>query len=197
MGAMNLPYYVALLSAAALHGASHHQPQEFQVFTDRSVRPLNAGRARIRFFASKYIADAAVVEMKTPTGPIRVASPETVVVDLVRFAKAAGGLDHVATVIAELAPLLDSKRLLAAVRRVGDVPNAQRLGYLLDRVRQRQLADAVHAWVTPQVPCQLVRPSCPEEVLENVLGAGWREGVFVVNARRHKSSGTIAPRFRV
>jgi hypothetical protein len=50
MEAMQLPYYVGLLSAAALHGAAHQQPQEFQVVTDRSVRPLVAGRARIRFF---------------------------------------------------------------------------------------------------------------------------------------------------
>ena len=28
------PYYVGVLSAAALHGAGHQQPQEFQVMTD-------------------------------------------------------------------------------------------------------------------------------------------------------------------
>ena len=31
MLSMKLPYYVGLLSAAGLHGASHQQPQEFQV----------------------------------------------------------------------------------------------------------------------------------------------------------------------
>src|SRR5947209_7122201 len=30
MRSMRLPYYVGLLSAASLYGASHHQPQEFQ-----------------------------------------------------------------------------------------------------------------------------------------------------------------------
>ena len=29
------PYYVGLLSAAAIHGAAHQQPQEFQVMTNR------------------------------------------------------------------------------------------------------------------------------------------------------------------
>lgn len=33
------PYYVGLLSAAALHGAAHHQPQEFQVVTNKQFRP--------------------------------------------------------------------------------------------------------------------------------------------------------------
>lgn len=159
MGTMGLPYYVGLLSAAALHGSSHHQPQDFQVLTDRSVRPLAAGRTRIRFFTSQYVSRAATSDVKTATGPMRVSTPETTVVDLVRFARAAGRLDNVATVIAELAPALDPKRLLAAIRIVRDVPNAQRLGYILDHVRQRRLADPIHEWVQRQSPRELpLRP---------------------------------------
>jgi predicted transcriptional regulator of viral defense system len=152
MAAMKLPYYVALLSAAAIHGSAHQQPQEFHVLTDRSVRPVTVGRATIRFFASKYVTRAAVQEMKTPTGNVRVSTPETTAVDLVRFAKAAGHLNHVATVIAELSPSLDPRRLVAAVRMVGDVPNAQRLGYIFDQLRKRQLSDPIHKWVEQQEP---------------------------------------------
>lgn len=147
MKTMGLPYYVGLLSAAAQHGASHHQPLEFQVMTDRSVRPLRVGRTRIRFFASKYVSRAATMDMKTPTGSMRVSTPETTVVDLVRFAKAAGHLDHVATIIRDLSPLLDPKRLVAAIRMVDDIPNTQRLGYLFDHARQRRLAEPIHAWL--------------------------------------------------
>jgi len=152
MAAMGLPYYVGLLSAAALHGASHQQPQQFQIVTDRSVRPMIAGRNRLRFFASKYITGAAITEMKTPTGSMRVSTRETTVVDLVRFARSAGGLDNVATVIAELSADVDPRLLLAAVRLVDDVPNTQRLGYLLDAVKQRRLSDSVHAWLERQKP---------------------------------------------
>jgi predicted transcriptional regulator of viral defense system len=159
MTAMRLPYYVGLLSAAALHGASHHQPQEFQVMTDRSVRPLAAGRARIRFFASKYVAAGAAMDVKTPTGAMRISTPETTVVDLVRFARSAGRLDNVATVIAELSPLLDARCLLAAVRVVDDLPNAQRLGYILDHIRQRRLSDPIHRWIEPRNPREIgLRP---------------------------------------
>jgi hypothetical protein len=38
------------------------------------------------------------------------------------------------------------------VRLVGDAPNAKRLGYLLDKVRAKQLAEAIHAWVERQSP---------------------------------------------
>ena len=150
MAAMQLPYYVALLTAAAQHGASHQQPQEFQVVTDRSVRALTVGRTRIRFFASKFVGKAAAANIKTPTGAMRVATRETTAVDLVRFARAAGHLDNVATILGELSSSLDPKKLLAAVRLVADVPNAKRLGYLLDQVRARRLAESIHTWVERQ-----------------------------------------------
>lgn len=152
MAAMGRSYYVGLLSAAALHGSSHQQPQEFQVFADRQIRPLKAGRTRIRFFASKYAAGAVAMDMKTPTGSMRVSTPETTVVDLIRFARSAGGLNNVATVVAELSPSLDPKRLLAAMRLVDDVPSAQRLGYVLDQIRQRRLSDPIHTWLERQSP---------------------------------------------
>lgn len=150
MAAMGLPYYVGLLSAAALHGASHHQPQEFQVMTDRSVRPIVVAGHRLRFFASKYISKAVTQGLKTPAGYVRVSTVERTAVDLVRFAKAAGYLDNVATVLAELAPRLDPRRLLAAVKATEDVPNAQRLGYILDQLGYSRLTAPLHQWVERQ-----------------------------------------------
>lgn len=162
MASMKLPYYVGLLSAAALHGASQQQPQVFQVLVDRTVRSIPVGRTKIQFFASKYVTLASAKEMKTPTGLMRVSTPETTVVDMVRFAKVSGHIDHVATLIKELAPLLDPKRLITAARTVDDIPNAQRLGYILDRFRQRSLSDALHAWVGPRIQrAQLLRPGRP------------------------------------
>jgi hypothetical protein len=149
---MERPYYVGLLSSAALHGASHQQPQEFQVFSDRPIRPVQVGRARIRFFVNKRIAETKVQNVKTPTGAMRVSTPESTAVDLVRFAKAAGHLDNVAAVLADLAPLLDPKRLLKVARASGDLPNAQRLGYLLELVRGRPQAKALHEWIGRQCP---------------------------------------------
>lgn len=150
MAAMELPYYVGLLSAAAQHGASHQQPQEFQVISERPVRPLLAGRTRIRFFASKFTDQSATQRSKTPTGDMRLATPETTAVDLVRFSRACGYLDNVATVLSDLAPALDSKKLLTAVKVVHDVPNTKRLGYLLEKVSSKPLTEPIHRWLKPQ-----------------------------------------------
>jgi hypothetical protein len=100
---------------------------------------------------------------------MRVSTPETTAVDLVRFVKAAGHLDHVASVIGELAPMLDPKRLVAALRVVNDIPNAQRLGYILDLLRRRNLAEAVHQWVERRIErFQPLRPDQPaREAREN------------------------------
>jgi predicted transcriptional regulator of viral defense system len=152
MAAMGRPYYAGLLTAAGLHGASHHQPQEFQVVTDRPIRSINVGRSRIKFFASRYISGAATTDLKTPTGFMRVSTPETTAADLVRFGKSAGQLDNVATVISELAPKLDPKKLAAAAKVSGDLPNAQRLGYILGRVHTRNLVEPLRRWVERQSP---------------------------------------------
>lgn len=152
MVAMKLPYYVGLLSAAAFHGASHQQPQQFQVVTERSVRPIAAGRSSIRFFVSKHIASSPTQSMKTPTGSMRISTPEATILDLVRFVKAAGHLDNVATVVSELLPSIDPGRLLKVVKARNDMPSAQRLGYVLDRLRARKLAEPICEWIGRRKP---------------------------------------------
>jgi predicted transcriptional regulator of viral defense system len=152
MTAMEVPYYVGLLSAAAQLGASHHAPQEFQVMTGRYVRTIVVGRVKLRFFTSRFVSDAATSRVKTSTGTMRTSTTETTAVDLVRFCKAAGQLDNVATVIAELSTSLDPKKLLRAVKLVDDLPNAQRLGYILDFVRAGKLVGPLRDWVDLQSP---------------------------------------------
>ncbi len=162
MAVMARPYYVGLLTAAAQHGASHHAHQEFQVVTDRYIRPIVVGRAKVRFFTSKFVTQAAATSVKTPTGTMRVSTPETTVVDLLRFSKAAGQLDNVATVIAELSSSLDPKKLLTAVKLVGHIPNAQRLGYVLEHVDARRAAAPLREWVRSKAPnCVPLRAGHP------------------------------------
>ena len=46
-------YYVGLLKAAELHGATHHAVMEFQVVTDRQLPKIRAGRSWITFHFRK------------------------------------------------------------------------------------------------------------------------------------------------
>ena len=126
-----LRYYAALLSAAQYHGAAHHRPQEFQVAVAGNRQPISCGFVRASFIARRRIIAVPLQRFNTPRGTILVSSPEATAVDLVGYERRAGGLDHVATVLSELAEHLEPERLLAAAQ-TAPVPWAQRLGYLLE-----------------------------------------------------------------
>lgn len=141
------PYYVGLLSAAALHGAAHQQPQEFQIVTNKQLRSTAAGRARIRFFQKIHLERTPTMEVKTETGAMRVATPEATALDLLRYLEAAGHLGNVATVLVELGEKLDAERLALVARIENELPTAQRLGYLLELVGARESASSLAAWI--------------------------------------------------
>lgn len=170
------PYYVGLLSAAALHGAAHQQPQEFQVVTDAPLRPARAGLVRIRFFTKATAGSTPVVDMKTQTGSMRVSTPEATALDLVRYVKRAGYLDNVATVLSELSEKLDARRLLAVARKDVEIAHVQRLGHLLDTVGAASAARPMAAWISEQRPRRvLLRPGSPRRIHEE--DPRWRVSV--------------------
>jgi len=152
MAYLGRPYYVGLLSAAALHGAAHQSPQEFQVITDRPLRPIEAGRARIRFVKKSRVARTPTVGIKTPTGEIRVSSSEATALDLVRYPEHAGYLSNIATVLSELAERLDPEALVRAAEADAEPAYAQRLGYLLDRIGRTQVAAPLAEWISTKAP---------------------------------------------
>lgn len=145
-------YYVGLLSAAALHGAAHQQPQRFQVMVGRQLRPARAGRNQIHFVMKKGIEKTPITALKTETGSMCVSSPEATAIDLVRYPDQAGGLSNVASVLSELAESMDAKRLRSAARRESDLAAAQRLGYLLDHLGASGKAEELARWVRMMNP---------------------------------------------
>jgi predicted transcriptional regulator of viral defense system len=144
---MQQPYYVGLLSAAALYGAAHQQPMTFQVITDRPTRPASAARVRIEFHMNRAVESVPTVELQTETGTMRVSTPAVTAFDLVRYASTAGHLSNVATVLGELAEKLDGNALVEVVSSYS-VPDAQRLGYLLEVIGHHRLATPLCGWLS-------------------------------------------------
>jgi len=126
-------YYVAFLSAAALHGAAHQAPQVFQVMTTKPLPDRDFGRVRLRFTASRLVDKMDTERQLTHTGHVVVATRETTAVDLAWRPKAGGGLSNVATVLKELGDL-DGDRLARLAQLRGRAV-ARRLGWLLSRFR--------------------------------------------------------------
>jgi len=176
MDYLGRPYYVGLLTAASLHGAAHQAPQEFQVVTDRPLGPIEVGRVRIRFVKKAHLASAPTVGIKTPTGDIRVSTPEATALDLVRYPEHCGGLSNVATILHELGERLDGSELARVAEADGEVAYAQRLGYLLDLVGRQEVARALAAWVVARAP--RVTPLSPGQRMAGARrDARWRVAV--------------------
>lgn len=152
MGYLGRPYYVGLLTAASLHGAAHQAPQEFQVVTDRPLGAIEIGRVRLRFVKKAHLSRTPTSGVKTPTGEMRVSTPEATALDLVRYPEHCGGLSNIATILQELSERLDGGELVRVTEADGEVAYAQRLGYLLDRVRRQEVARALAEWVDVRAP---------------------------------------------
>lgn len=127
-----LSYYAGLLTAAQYYGAAHHRPQEFQVMLAKQRRPIHCGQVRVAFFVRKRLRDVALQSFNTPRGPIQVSAPEATALDLVGYQDRVGGLDHVVTILSELAEQIDPQKLAVAAR-TAPLPWAQRLGHLLEQ----------------------------------------------------------------
>lgn len=176
MAYLGRPFYVGLLSAAAFHGAAHQPPHEFQIVTDRPLRAIEMGRARLFFAKKAHLKRASIVGVKTPTGEIPVSSPEATALDLVRYPEHAGFLSNVATVLKELAERLDPQALVRAAEAEEEVAYAQRLGYLLDRIGHASLAAPLAEWVHTMAP--RVTPLRPDRPITGAPRASrWRVAV--------------------
>jgi len=160
-----LPYYVALFSAAAIHGAAHQQAQEFQVMTTNPLRPSECGRNRIHFFVKSQLKKTQTVTINTPTGTIRVATPETTALDLIRYGLVRYDLGLLATLISELAEKIDPKQLYEAAKIEKDLPSAQRLGYLLEATEHTDITELLYQLINKKKPRRI--PLHPRLSLRN------------------------------
>ena len=145
---LNVEYYVGLLSAAAIWGASHQKPQEFHVLTSRQFRPIQDRTLKIRFFRKVDFPNQAFLNnQKTETGFMRVSGPELTALDLVRYSNAVGGLSLVATTLAELGENIEPRVLLAVARKEKSLAPLRRLGFILDHLgfssRTNELAEFI------------------------------------------------------
>jgi hypothetical protein len=103
---------------------------------EKLAQNIKAASASL-FFVRKRVKEVRVQKLNTPRGSILISTPEATAVDLVGYAHHAGGLDNVATILAELAGKLDPAKLVEAAE-TAPVPWVQRLGYLLDRIDPKE-----------------------------------------------------------
>lgn len=137
------PYYVGLLSAAAMHGATHQRAMKTQVMTVLPRIKASGKNSLLDWSYRQQIPEAFVMKKNAEIGTLRYSGPELTAVDLVQFASHVGGYQRVATVLAELMDSVDMGKV-DELLPFTTVATVQRLGYLLECVLSRQdQADAL------------------------------------------------------
>lgn len=139
-------YYVALLSAASYHGASHQVPLSFSVMIEPpSMRNKKGYKYQTLFFCKGHIPDKYVERRQTRNGYLNVSGPELTAVDLITYQAKTGSITRAATVLAELVEKMDFGRLEPDFVEQVSVSSLQRLGFILEVVLEEQeAAEAVY-----------------------------------------------------
>ena len=138
-------YYVSLLSAAALHGASHQQSMTYFVMADgAALRNVRKKGTRIDFIQKKEIDSQFLQQIKTQSGYLQVSSPLMTALDLVQQERKVGGLSRVAEVLYELMEVVKFDDQSLSLMKCYPPAIIQRLGYILTLLEYESLADELY-----------------------------------------------------
>lgn len=138
-------YYVGLLSAAALHGAAHQQPQEFFVMTNSKQAPTQRKGLKINYIKKKNIPENLIEKRKTESGYVYVSNPELTATDLIYYHNRIGGLNRAATVLSELAEAIKPKNINQELIQNVPMTTLQRLGFILENIlKQYNLSEKLY-----------------------------------------------------
>ena len=171
-------YYAGLLSAAEYHGAAHQRPQVFQVVVAKGRRPIRCGKMRVEFIFRKNAAMIPTEPRNTQAGILKIATPEATALDLIGYVGHCAGLDHVATVLTELAEKIDAGRLLQ-MAELSPIAWVQRLGYLIELVGAHEKAEGLAGYIQKKRPVRT--PLAPSLGIKGAkMESRWR--VFVNTA---------------
>jgi predicted transcriptional regulator of viral defense system len=130
---LSTDYYVGWLSAAELHGVSHHAPQVFQVATSRAIRTRTAGRSCFQFFHREHIKQVSFIQVETKNGMVPVSCRETTLLDVANDVVIVGGIDNAANLIIELCDAsAPDMGILVELSMHYPVTAARRLGFLIE-----------------------------------------------------------------
>lgn len=138
-----IQYYACLVTAASYLGASHQQPQIFQVMIEQYRKPIVCGKVKVEFIANKYLELYPTQKFTTQRSELIISTPETTAMDIVNYPKQCGGLNRIATLLDELQESIRTKELLGLLNVAPHLCWKQRLGYILDKLGAEELAQII------------------------------------------------------
>jgi hypothetical protein len=141
------PYYLALQSAASSFGSNPQAVQVTQVMTKIPHQALAIGRIRVEFFVKRALEVTPTQPPANAFAPLQVSTPEATSYDLIRYAPRIGGIGRAAETIAPLLPPVRPAELRRVLKIEDEPATAQRLGFVLEKLRATNLAQVVEDWL--------------------------------------------------
>lgn len=151
-------YYIGLLSASSMYGATNQQPMAFQIITNKMRRSIVLERGLIKFHVFKNCDVAIKEQLTVPTGYVQISSKEQTMLDLVRLYKECGYLSNVGSVIKDLAEMSSEPAFATAIHQEKNNSVLQRLGFICEHVGCEDLATLVEQEIKERT-VQLIRLS--------------------------------------
>lgn len=136
-------YYIGLLSAASLYGATEQQPMVFQVITTHQIRTIKLPRTSIEFHVSNQCVSALKTTISAPTGYVKISRKEQTIVDLIQYYDSCGYMSNVTSVIKILAQEINIDLFKQVIEREKITTVIQRAGYILEFLKFPELAAIV------------------------------------------------------
>lgn len=154
------PYYVGLLSAAALHGSAQQAVQLTQVLTTAPTRAVEVGSVHVEFHVKQRLLVTPLTPIKGLAAPLAVSSPEATALDLLAFQHCVGGVARAAEVAAGLLPVMTAGGWRRALP-FAPVPVRQRTGYVLDTLGAHRFAKLIQASLPSKLRPVLLQSATP------------------------------------
>lgn len=139
----NIKYYACLLTAAKYHEASHQAVMIFQAMTTKRLRSITCGKVKIKFITNKKLEDTPTQTIMTRMSMLTLSSPEGTAMDLLNYPKQSGGLNQIFTILTELQESMKPDKLLALAENQSILAWQQRLGFLLEKLNAKELAEVL------------------------------------------------------
>lgn len=166
-------YYIGLLSAASLYGATEQQPMTFQVIVNKAIKTIKLPRGTIDFHVKHNCDSSEIDRITAPTGYANISTKEQTIVDLVGYYEVSGSLSNVALIIKELGAECTTNALEHVVSKEENTSLLQRLGYLLELTSHPALANIVEREISKRQHYYIaLRPDVHEKTGERL--ARWK-----------------------
>ncbi|MDD3005238.1 type IV toxin-antitoxin system AbiEi family antitoxin [Flavobacterium sp.] len=173
MQSLNRKYYLGLISAAAIHGASHQQSMETFVITEKpALRDIKNKKLKINFLVKNEWNKEDIKQVKTEAGYINVSSPELTALDLLYYVDKLG-MNRIITILKELVEVIKPNILAKTAKNYSQTAAVQRLGYLLEyELDNEKLSQVIYSTIADKKGTNI--PLMPGKNKKGNTNTKWR-----------------------